>query len=267
MVTTEKQRVAQTAMPSPARRSAAPILGSSGLPPGTLTYYRRIETYAQRIRSTGNVAEIIGILDEAMRDTHALAGRNELKIAHDRIAKAEREIAELKAELERTSSLVLIDQLTSALNRRGLEHALQRESARSDRHGTPLCMAMIDLDNFKRINDRYGHAAGDAALTHLAVTMRGALRPNDVVARYGGEEFVALLPDSDESAAFAAITRLQQQLAGHPIALGGDPVTLTFSAGISRRNYAEAAASMMERADAALLNAKRLGKNRIIFTA
>lgn len=235
------------------------------LPPGIDPYYRRIETFAERIRNTDNVPEIIGILDEALRETRGLSHFGELKLAIKRIEQAEREISQLKSELENAVTLVQIDQLTQVLNRRGLDESFARESARSNRHGAPLCLAMIDIDNFKLINDTYGHPAGDAALVHLAKTLRTTLRPIDVIARYGGEEFVALLPESDDEAALVALSRVQRALNDAQPAAGVKSPTMTFSAGIALHSRGESQTQMIARADAALLEAKRAGKDRVFL--
>ncbi len=250
----------------------APTAGQTGnnarrvmLPPGARDYYRRIEAYAQRIRNTHDIPAIIGILDEALRETKGLAANNDLKLAISRVAQAEREIADLKAELQEAITQVQVDQLTQVLNRRGLDESFARESARSDRHGAPLCVAMIDVDDFKRINDEYGHQVGDAALVHIASTLRRTLRPVDVVARYGGEEFAVLLPDSDEQAAMAAISRVQRVLRTTLPRSGLPMPALTFSAGIARRERGEYQAETISHADAALLDAKHAGKNRVFL--
>jgi diguanylate cyclase len=251
------------------RIAAESATATSGvtLPPRAQSYFQRIESYALRIRASHRVEDIVDLLDAALRETHALAEQQELRLAFDRIARAESEIEVLKAELQHATSLVQIDQLTSALNRRGLDAAFAREAARSDRHSSPLCVVVLDLDDFKQVNDRYGHQAGDDTLVHFARIVRASLRPNDVFARYGGEEFVVLLPDTDEASAFAAISRVLRAVAERPIALGSDIQTLSFSAGIARRALAEAGSAALARADAALLRAKRAGKNRVMFEA
>ena len=106
-------------------------------------------------------------------------------------------VAQLEQELKRLSDEVSTDPLTGVANRRGLLAAFEAESARAERGGEPLAIALIDLDDFKRLNDSLGHAAGDQALIQLAARARESLRPSDVLARFGGEEFVVLLPASD----------------------------------------------------------------------
>jgi diguanylate cyclase len=234
--------------------------------PQAHSYSAHMQAYARRIRASRDTAEIIRILQQAVRETHALES-TELQGALERVAQTEREIEKLKADLQQALTLVQVDQLTHSLNRRGLEKAFAREAARSERYGLPLCLVMIDLDNFKLINDRYGHPAGDEALVHLARTMVTSLRPNDVIARYGGEEFVVLLPDSGQEAAFVAISRVQRALLSRPVTLDSDPVALQFSAGVALRRTGEALDPLLARADDALLAAKRAGKNRILFAA
>lgn len=237
------------------------------LPPQTGDYYQRIESYAHRIRSTPDVAEIIGILDEALNETRLLHVVAELELAHEKVDRAEREIEALKSELQQVIELVHVDPLTGTLNRRGLDDAFGREAARCDRHRAPLCLAVLDVDNFKKINDTHGHQVGDAVLAHLARTINTTLRPNDVIARFGGEEFAVLLPDTDEEAAFFAISRLLDALSRQPFSTGGASIPVTFSAGVARRQTAESQASLMARADTALYRAKHAGKNQVLIEA
>lgn len=235
------------------------------LPAGSRTYYERVEAYAQRIRGTHDLNEIVSILDEALGDTRALHGDDALRHAEEKVSRAQAEIEALRNELQRAVTLSNIDALTEATNRRGLEGAFERESARSDRHGHALCAALLDIDNFKAINDTRGHAAGDAALVNLASVMRATLRPNDVIARVGGEEFLVLLPDTNEQSAFQAMKRLQGALAAAPVEHAGFRFSITFTASVALRAYGESQASLSERLDQALYRAKQSGKNRVLF--
>ncbi len=225
------------------------------LPVSSSAYYNHILGYARKIRSTHDAEEIIRILDEALQETRGLHAINELAIARRQVAAAERKISALKTELEEVSELLKEDPLTGALNRRGLNEAFTRETARADRRGTSLCLVLLDLDNFKILNDTHGHQAGDTALIELTRTARTTLRPNDSVARIGGEEFVLLLPDTDLEAASSATKRLAENLAENGM-------RTSFSAGVALRNPEEALHSMLDRADRALYSAKQAGKNR-----
>jgi diguanylate cyclase len=229
-------------------------------------YYQKIEDYARRIRSTKDVGQIVALLDEALRDTRALHGTGTIIAAEDRLHKAEAEIEALKAELERAVALTNLDPLTTLLNRRGLEASFAAEASRSDRRGSPMCAALIDIDDFKLINDTHGHPTGDAALTHLSAFMRASLRPNDVLARVGGEEFMILLPDSNEQAAFAALNRLLRGVSSHPVVCGSTPVHITFTAAVTLRAFGETQAAIYMRLDETLVRAKNSGKNRVMFS-
>ena len=174
---------------------------------------------------------------------------------------AEARIADLEHALRTAQAAAVTDTLTGALNRRGFDQAHDREAARSRRSGSPLALALIDLDDFKHLNDTLGHQAGDEALIHLVRTLRYALRPSDILGRFGGEEFVLMLPDTGLEEAVTALTRFQRQLADARVS--GSGVTLSFSAGVVVQAYGESFREAIERADAATYAAKRAGKNRV----
>jgi diguanylate cyclase len=162
------------------------------------------------------------------------------------------------------SEQVREDQLTKTLNRRGLDEAWATEAARAERQQSPLCLAVLDLDNFKHLNDRLGHQAGDRALVHLTEVVRQALRPSDIIARYGGEEFVVLLPHTPADEAVSVMVRLQRELTRQFFMHDNERVLITFSAGVAERRVDEPRDSLLKRADTALYEAKRAGKNRVL---
>lgn len=175
---------------------------------------------------------------------------------------AETRIADLERALDEARAAALTDTLTGALNRRGFDQAYQREVARARRNHSPLALALIDLDDFKRLNDTFGHQVGDQALVHLVTVLRAALRPSDILGRFGGEEFVLLLPDTALHEAAAAISRFQRQLA--TCTVPDSDVVLTFSAGVVVQAAGESLEQSMRRADTATYAAKRAGKNRVV---
>ena len=120
----------------------------------------------------------------------------ELRAMRDRANQTDAELVKLHQELDRVSTQARHDPLTGALNRKGLEEAVEREISSVRRKDTPLCMSLLDIDNFKKLNDTLGHATGDVALTHLATVARECMRPQDTLARYGGEEFVIMVRDT-----------------------------------------------------------------------
>lgn len=171
---------------------------------------------------------------------------------------------ELQDELDKASALVRHDQLTGTLNRRGLEEAFEHEFARALRRRSPLCVGLLDIDNFKKLNDTLGHDAGDAALIHLATVIRETLRPQDTLARFGGEEFVVLLPDTALDNAVTALVRLQRELTRRFFLHDNEKLLITFSAGVTDYRTGDTQMTLTKRADEAMYTAKKTGKNRVV---
>jgi diguanylate cyclase (GGDEF)-like protein len=160
------------------------------------------------------------------------------------------------------------DALTGLLNRRAFDERLAQEVAASRRTGLPLGLLMIDVDHFKLINDKHGHAGGDQALCAVAERLARAARSNDVVARLGGEEFAALLPATDAAGIRQAAERLRQAVSAQPLVLAGGQQTISVSVGASMRLVEETAGDPLQRrADQALYRAKAEGRNCVVVDA
>jgi diguanylate cyclase (GGDEF)-like protein len=156
------------------------------------------------------------------------------------------------------------DPLTGALNRRALEEAALRETARSVRHGIPLCMIMIDIDHFKRLNDKYGHAVGDCVLVALVTKLKQTLRIQDLLARTGGEEFTILMPDTPAQTGMAAAERLRRIVEALEVPAVEKPIHVTVSAGVAGfKPDLGGWEDMMRRADGAMYKAKARGRNAV----
>lgn len=232
-------------------------------------YHQKIEGYSQQISKADDLTLLSHILEEVMHDTRviqasALRSHEELLNTKKQADEAEERIRALEQELMQMSELVREDQLTGALNRRGLDETLDRELKRAGRNKTPLCVALLDIDNFKKLNDTLGHQAGDRALTHLTQVIKDTLRPSDAVGRYGGEEFVIILPDTDINAGVEAIQRLQRDLTKKFFLHNNERILVTFSAGVALRGEDEDQEDLLGRADKAMYQAKQTGKNRVI---
>jgi diguanylate cyclase (GGDEF)-like protein len=172
------------------------------------------------------------------------------------------ELGRVLAEQART------DSLTGALNRRAMEEAALRETARSMRHGHGLCMIVLDVDNFKQLNDTRGHAAGDLALQALVSQVQPMLRGNDLLARTGGEEFTILLPDTPAAQGIIAAERVRQAIEALEVPFEDEPIRFTVSAGVSQFDPTQGGwESMMRRADSAMYEAKEHGRNAVWPTA
>ncbi|PWF42663.1 diguanylate cyclase [Massilia glaciei] len=235
----------------------------------TADYHARIAGFTEQIKGARDIGELSGVLAEVLRATRsvqqeALAARDQMVAARNEVQLAEQRVAELEEKLRHLSELVREDQLTGSLNRRGLDDVLGREGARAERRGTPLCVALLDLDDFKRINDDFGRGAGDGALKHLVRVIKDTLRTLDVVARIAGEEFVIVLPETTLEAAAQTMTRLQRELTRHFFLHEQEKVFITFSAGVALRRPGEGQESLLKRADQAMLEAQRSGKNQVV---
>lgn len=233
------------------------------------SYDSKIVECARLIEQAKSIEEIAPVLQDAINATRHMsqdtkAARDELAEMREKAQSAEAEIAKLHQELDRISVQARHDPLTGALNRTGLDEAMHRELSTTRRKGRPMCIAVLDIDNFKKLNDRLGHAAGDAALTHLAQVTRESLRPQDTLARYGGEEFIVLLPDTALEAGIAAMTRLQRELTTRLFLSGKEKILITFSAGVAQLADEENGTEGIRRADQAMYLAKRAGKNRVL---
>jgi len=216
---------------------------------------RTAETELERVRAD--------LEDRVHRRTHALEQRNE-------------ELSRLRLALETTNQrlkrLVAVDGLTGIANRRHFDRALERELRRTRRDRQPLSLIFLDLDEFKRFNDTYGHGRGDEVLRSVAHTLDETFRRGgDLVARYGGEEFAVILPAVDGRRAALYAERLRRRIWRLSIPYGASHVTdrVTISGGVATvgAEQVTSASELLLAADRALYRAKCLGKNRIVTAA
>jgi diguanylate cyclase len=231
-------------------------------------YHDRVAGYATKIENASDLSEISDIIGAVMQDTRGVQfnlqrSRDELVQTQERVNEYQHRVSQLEQELASVSERMHEDHLTALPNRRGLARAFESESARSERRDEPLSLAVLDIDNFKNINDTLGHQTGDLALVHLARVVRQALRPSDVIARYGGEEFVILLGDTTAADAVNVMMRVQRELTKRFFMHNNERVLITFSAGVAQRSAGESQDDLVERADRALYRAKEAGKNRV----
>ncbi len=170
-----------------------------------------------------------------------------------------RRIEALERDLQQAQRLLYQDDLTPLLNRRGFRRTCDQWSACGEVNARTCCV-MMDLDDFKSINDQYGHPMGDAALLHFSRTLMQHMRQADAMARLGGDEFALVLVNTCGTDALGVLEHLQRVSAASPLAFHGKSVRLRFSAGIADRRAEESLSDALVRADAALLDAKRCGK-------
>lgn len=171
---------------------------------------------------------------------------------------------ELEAERKKFETLATWDSVTGVWNRRAIFELLSSEMARARRSGKTLAVIMADLDHFKRVNDTYGHQAGDAVLCEAAKRMKGAVRVSDGLGRYGGEEFLMILPECEGSVALLRAEQIRRAVCAQPIDTPAGPVAVTCSLGVNWTTVdSYATESLIEQADAALYRAKHAGRNRV----
>jgi diguanylate cyclase len=245
------------------------VCGLADITNSTGTYQGKMNEYQKQITVTDDVTQLNTILQSLIGDIGVMSA--DAQKSHDafqdtqkKVEEAEKQINELTVKLDYISEVAHQDFLTGALNRRGMDEAIEREFNRADRHNTPLSLAMLDIDHFKKINDTMGHSTGDVALAHLAKVVKSVLRSTDILARYGGEEFVILLPGSKQEDAVKVVTGIQRDLTKNFFLHDSNRVLITFSAGVAERMTGEHVDEVLPRADAALYVAKQTGRNRVI---
>lgn len=233
-------------------------------------YGEKVDRYALRIRQARDLPELSDTVRQLLEDTRSMTAdighaRDDLVNERRKLREQEERVALLEQELDRVSALVKTDPLTQTLNRRGFEEAYALEVARSHRN-TPqdLTVALLDVDDFKHLNDQFGHEAGDLALKHLASILKETLRPTDAVGRYGGEEFALLLPGLDANKAADIMKRVQRELTKRIFLHDNAKVLMTFSAGVADVDLTRGLAEALRRCDAAMYEAKHAGKNRVL---
>jgi diguanylate cyclase (GGDEF)-like protein len=176
------------------------------------------------------------------------------------VAQVRLRAASAEADLHSARELAATDVLTGLPNRRSVDEALAAATALAQRSGQPLSVALVDIDHFKRINDRHGHALGDAVLVQMAELLRREVRGADRVGRWGGEEFLLVAPNTRLAAALDLLERLRRAMAAQAFSHGE---AVSISAGVTQYLPGDRPLNLLERADAALYRAKTMGRNRV----
>lgn len=205
---------------------------------------------------------LIGGIEELIQGHRSLEVK--LRSTSEFLRLIESDSNRLRDELNKVRLLSLTDEYTGLPNRRAFMRRLQDEIGRAQRYGFPLALALLDLDEFKAINDAHGHAAGDEALRVYASNVLSILRHHDLVARYGGEEFAVLLPNTSLDGAIAALGKVRNRAQAVNYNFEGKALRVpTFSAGLTLYTPGDSHTTLVDRADRALYRAKRLGRNRV----
>lgn len=208
---------------------------------------------------------LLGTMDQhqKQRDAREQEVATRLKGLSERVAHMEQEAQGFREHLEEQRQKALIDPLTGLPNRAAWSERLEHEIKQWQQHGNTLSLAMLDLDQFKRINDNYGHLAGDKVLKIIATVLRKRLRGSDFIARFGGEEFVLLLPATPPALGAKLLETLRAAIEACPFHFKGERVTITISMGLASFKAGEHSDLVLKRADQALYRAKNAGRNRV----
>lgn len=208
---------------------------------------------------------LLGTMDQhqKQRDEREQEVAARLQSLAERVAHMEQEALGYREHLEEQRQKALIDPLTGLPNRAAWSERLEHETGQWQQHGNTLLLAMLDLDHFKRINDNYGHLAGDKVLKIIASVLRKRLRGTDFIARFGGEEFVLLMPATLPMAGAKLLETLRASIEACPFHFKGERVTITISMGLTAFRPGEHSDLVLKRADQALYRAKNTGRNRI----
>jgi len=208
---------------------------------------------------------LIGTMDQhqKQRDAREQEVAARLKGLSERVAHMEQEAQGFREHLEEQRQKALIDPLTGLPNRAAWSERLEHEIKQWQQHGNTLSLAMLDLDHFKRINDNYGHLAGDKVLKIIATVLRKRLRGSDFIARFGGEGFVLLLPATPPAVGAKLLETLRAAIEACPFHFKGERVTITISMGLATFRAGEHSDLVLKRADQALYRAKNAGRNRV----
>jgi diguanylate cyclase len=208
---------------------------------------------------------LLGTMDQhqKQRDAREQEVATRLKSLSERVAHMEQEAQGFREHLEVQRQKALIDPLTGLPNRAAWSERLEHEINQWQQHGNTLSLAMLDLDHFKRINDNYGHLAGDKVLKIIATVLRKRLRGSDFIARFGGEEFVLLMPGTPPAVGAKLLETLRAAIEACPFHFKGERVTITISMGLATFRAGEHSDLVLKRADQALYRAKNAGRNRV----
>ncbi|WP_283147781.1 GGDEF domain-containing protein [Silvimonas soli] len=201
------------------------------------------------------------LLDQIIDSTSTI--HSSVQTTHVDLAAIRESVRHIEEDLAHNRMILGLDPLTGAHNRQGFDHLLAAEVKRARRHSGKLSVVILDLDDFKLVNDRFGHLVGDQVLVHMADLAKAVLRETDALVRYGGEEFLLILPETDQNGAQYVVDRLRVVAARTPFMHKSERIDVTFSSGVAMLKDDENGRALVLRADEALYRAKHSGRGRI----
>lgn len=238
-----------------------------------------LERVGQRLQESDNLQDLKQSVSRHLASIGQAVGRfrtqeterervlsGQLEAMQEKVAAMEAHSEQMQEQVRKERLRAMTDLLTELPNREAWQERLSFEYNRWQRYSHPLTVGVLDIDLFKRINDSYGHKAGDRVLQLVAKEFRERLRTTDFVARFGGEEFVVLFPETEPADARSVVDKLREHVGKLPFHFRGEPVTVTFSAGLAGFVAGDTEESVFDRADRALYQAKGAGRDRVIIS-
>ncbi len=233
-------------------------------------FSRHLDSFIEQLKSTDDLNEIKKIKFEIIKATMLIKDKTELmkkelSEANEKMVESQKRLKELEAELDSAKEKALYDGLTGVYNRASFNDRIKTEVEKAKRTGRTLCVMMLDLDHFKKINDNYGHQTGDMVLKILTTQAKKVVRNIDFIARYGGEEFVILLPEITKERALEIAERVRSKIEKTKLIYNKKTFKVTISIGMTFQIEGDSVESLIERADKALYEAKRTGRNKVVL--
>ncbi|MGH8671982.1 MAG: GGDEF domain-containing protein [Burkholderiales bacterium] len=236
---------------------AALASATDGMVNDIALHSQQIRAMLQGVADAGDLDEIVDLLDSTLSKSDAML--DTVRAAREDFAEIKQAVNDIKAEMGENLQWTHDERCIGTTGRFAMERALLIEIARAKRGQSKLSVAMVDLDQFHRINERFGQTVGNKYLLHLAMLVKSMLREADILVRYSGEEFLLILPETDCAGAKLVIDRLKAIVGNTPMQFEQHSITTTFSAGLAQLAAEENGYALILRADAALLEAKRAG--------
>jgi diguanylate cyclase len=233
------------------------------------TFNERLSDYAIKIRESAEINEIIKIKEKILKETEEIQKENRLTreamaTTEIHLQGASRRIEELEAELLKTQIEMMKDPLTQVYNRRAFDEKIKDQLNRFSRYNESFALLIFDMDHFKKINDTYGHTAGDIVLKTVASLAKDSIRAVDFLGRFGGEEYVIILDKVELSEAFTISEKIRTNIGSHEFLYKKQNVGVSVSIGVAVCKKEDSAESLLKRADEALYKAKDNGRNQTV---
>lgn len=232
-------------------------------------YHDKLEHFSGKVNQSNGIEDLSLLIDAIVQETmqvqkNVSVYRDVILTSRAEVRSALRQVNQLETKLQEMNTKMHEDHLTGVLNRRGFDDAYQRAVSMANREHKPVCFALLDIDDFKKLNDTYGHDVGDNVLIYLVEAVKEIVRLEDIVSRYGGEEFTILLPNVALDQAATVIMRIRRHLTKKFFLYENKRILVTFSAGVAQYQPGETQPSLYKRADKALYIAKANGKNQVV---